>query len=97
VRSEDKYAPRTIDLDISLFNDQVFDVGQRHIPDPEICKYPHIAVPLANLAPDQRHPETGQTLGQIARGLPASGLVRRTDIVLWPESSVFAKRGVQNG
>jgi 2-amino-4-hydroxy-6-hydroxymethyldihydropteridine diphosphokinase len=95
VRTEDKYAPRTIDLDISLFNDQVFDVGQRH--DPEISKYPHIAVPLADLAPDQRHPETGQTLGQIARGLPASGLVRRTDIVLWPESSVFAKRGVQNG
>ena len=85
VRTEDKYAPRTIDLDISLFNDQVFDVGQRHIPDPEIAKYPHIAVPLADLAPDQRHPETGQTLGLIARGLPASGLLRRTDIVLWPE------------
>ena len=91
VRTEDKYAPRTIDLDISLFNDQVFDVGQRHIPDPEIDKYPHIAVPLADLAPDQRHPETGQTLGQIARGLPAGGLVRRTDIVLWPESSVWTK------
>lgn len=91
VRTEDKYAPRTIDLDISLFNDQVFDVGQRHIPDPEISKYPHIAVPLADLAPAQRHPETGQTLGQIARGLPPSGLVRRTDIVLWPESSVWTK------
>jgi 2-amino-4-hydroxy-6-hydroxymethyldihydropteridine diphosphokinase len=92
VRTENKYAPRTIDLDISLFNDQVFDVGQRHIPDPEISKYPHIAVPLADLVPDQRHPETGQTLGQIARGLPASGLVRRTDIVLWPESSGSTRR-----
>lgn len=97
VRTEDKNGPRTIDLDISLFNDQVFDVEQRHIPDPEICKYPHIAVPLADLAPDQRHPETGQTLGQIARGLPASGLVRRTDIVLWPESSGSTKKGEQNG
>jgi 2-amino-4-hydroxy-6-hydroxymethyldihydropteridine diphosphokinase len=85
VRTEDKNGPRTIDLDISLFNDQVFDVGQRHIPDPEISKYPHIAVPLADLAPDQRHPETGQTLGQIAQNMPAGDLVRRTDIVLWPE------------
>jgi 2-amino-4-hydroxy-6-hydroxymethyldihydropteridine diphosphokinase len=97
VRTEDKYAPRTIDLDISLFNDQVFDVGQRHIPDPEIVKYPHIAVPLADLAPDQRHPETGQTLDQIARGLPAGDLVRRTDIVLWPESSGSIRKGEQNG
>jgi 2-amino-4-hydroxy-6-hydroxymethyldihydropteridine diphosphokinase len=97
VRTEDKNGPRTIDLDISLFNDQVFDVGQRHIPDPEIGKYPHIAVPLADLAPDQPHPETGQTLGLIAQNMPAGDLVRRTDIVLWPESSVSTKKGEQNG
>jgi len=45
VRSEDKNAPRTIDLDIALFGDQGLDVGPRHIPDPDIFKYPHIAVP----------------------------------------------------
>ena len=85
VRTEDKNAPRTIDLDISLFNEEVFDLGHRHIPDPEIVKYLHIAGPLADLAPNQRHPETGQTLGQIARGLAASGQMRRTDIDLWPQ------------
>ena len=83
VRMEDRNAPRTIDLDISLFNDEVFDMGQRHIPDPEILTYPHIAVPLADLAPHQHHPETGQTLKEIAQDLPTSGLVRRRDIVLW--------------
>ena len=82
VRTEDKNAPRTIDLDISLFNDEVFDMGQRHTPDPEILKYPHIAVPLADLAPHQRHPETDQTLKEVAQGLPAGGLVCRGDIVL---------------
>ena len=93
VRTEDKNAPRTIDLDISLFNQEVFDLGQRHIPDPEMLKYPHIAVPLADLAPDQRHPETGQTLGQIARGLAASGHLRRTDIDLWPQPSAPSPSG----
>jgi GTP cyclohydrolase I len=87
LRTGDKNAPRTIDLDIALFGEQVLDVGPRHIPDPDISKYPHIAIPLADLAPQQRHPETGQTLLEIAQGLPASGLVRRPDVVLWPKTS----------
>ena len=93
VRTEDKNAPRTIDLDISLFNEEVFDLGQRHIPDPEILKYPHIAVPLSDLAPNQRHPETGQTLIQIAHRLAASGHMRRTDIDLWPQPPSPSPRG----
>jgi len=86
VRSEDKNAPRTIDLDIALFGQQSLDVGSRHIPDPDIFKYPHIAVPLADLAPQQPHPETGRTLLEIAQGLPARGLVRRPDVVPWPKT-----------
>lgn len=81
VRTQDKNAPRTIDLDISLFDDQVLDVGSRHIPDPEILHYAHIARPLADLAPQLRHPETGQTLQDIARGLGESGM-RRSNIIL---------------
>jgi dihydroneopterin aldolase/2-amino-4-hydroxy-6-hydroxymethyldihydropteridine diphosphokinase len=84
VRTSDKNAPRTIDLDISLFNDQVLDVEGRHIPDPEILRFAHIARPLADLAAEYRHPETGQTLREIAEALPDGGLVRRTDLALGP-------------
>jgi len=87
VHTDDKNAPRTIDLDISLFDAQVLEVGQWHIPDPNILRYPHIARPLADLAPQQRHPETGQTLQEIAQGLP-TGDLRRTDIVLWPDEFI---------
>jgi 2-amino-4-hydroxy-6-hydroxymethyldihydropteridine diphosphokinase len=86
VRTEDKNAPRTIDLDIALFGHQVLDPGPRRIPDPDILRYPHIAVPLADLAPTMRHPEDGRTLQEIAQSLPASGLVSRPDVVLWPEA-----------
>jgi 2-amino-4-hydroxy-6-hydroxymethyldihydropteridine diphosphokinase len=86
VRTEDKNAPRTIDLDIALFGEQVLDLGPRHIPDPDILRYPHIAVPLADLAPAIRHPEDGRTLRQIAQSLPAVGLVSRPDVVLLPEA-----------
>jgi len=82
VRTADKNAPRTIDLDISLFNQEVFEVEGRHVPDPEILKYPHVAIPLADLAPGQRHPETGQMLHEIAESLPTGDLVRREDVVL---------------
>lgn len=86
VRAEDKNAARTIDLDISLFNDEVLEVGERHIPDPEILEYAHIARPLADLAPDYRHPETGQTLLEIAQSLPERGLALRRDVTLWSET-----------
>ena len=87
VRTDDKDTPRTIDLDISLFNDQVLEAGSRRIPDPDILRHPHIARPLADLAPQQRHPEKGQTLLEIAQALPAGGLMRRPEIVLWPDES----------
>ena len=82
VRSADKNAPRTIDLDISLWNEEILDLGSRHIPDPEIVRYPHIARPLADLAPGYVHPETGQTLTTIADSLPEGGLVPRPDVEL---------------
>jgi len=75
-RSADKFAPRTIDLDIALFDTAVLQLGSRAIPDPDILRYAHVAVPLADLAPDYRHPLTGQTLRQIATALPQTGLVR---------------------
>ncbi len=65
-RVEDKNAPRTLDLDIVLFNYEVLDLNGRHIPDPDLLKYGHLAVPMADVAPYYVHPETGQTLMEIA-------------------------------
>ena len=86
VRTADKNAPRTIDLDIALFGDQVLDHGARQIPDPELLRYAHIAVPLADLAPTRRHQEDGRTLIEIAQSLATDGLARRPDVVLWRET-----------
>jgi 2-amino-4-hydroxy-6-hydroxymethyldihydropteridine diphosphokinase len=66
VRQTDKNAPRPMDIDIMLFNRQRLQVGNRYIPDPEILERPFVAIPLAEIAPDYVHPETGQTLAEIA-------------------------------
>ena len=88
LRTADRNAARTIDLDIALFNHEVLDLASRHIPDPDILKHPHVAVPLADLAPYHIHPETGQPLAEIAReqtssyGLHSAKIVRRDDLAL---------------
>jgi 2-amino-4-hydroxy-6-hydroxymethyldihydropteridine diphosphokinase len=86
VRTENKNAPRTIDIDIMLFNRDVLQVGRRHIPDSEVLERPFVAIPLAEIAPEYVHPETGQTLQEIAQRFDpeAAGMRRRDDIVLLP-------------
>jgi 2-amino-4-hydroxy-6-hydroxymethyldihydropteridine diphosphokinase len=84
VRMENKNAPRTIDIDTMLFNEEVLSLGQRHIPDAEVLERAFVAIPLAEIAPDYVHPETGQTLEQIANRFDpaAAGMSRRDDVVL---------------
>jgi 2-amino-4-hydroxy-6-hydroxymethyldihydropteridine diphosphokinase len=88
VRTADKNAPRTIDIDIMLFNHDVLSLGGRRIPDPEVLERPFVAIPLAEIAPDYVHPETGQTLEQIARRFDpvAVGMRPRNDVILSPAS-----------
>lgn len=71
-RTADRNAPRTIDADMTLFNQEVFDLDDtHHIPDPDLLKFRHVAVPTAEIAPDLKHPESGETLEEIACRLVA--------------------------
>lgn len=65
VRTADKHAPRTIDLDIILYGHAVIDEPDLRIPDPELRRYPFIFVPLLELAPDLVLPDTGERLATI--------------------------------
>ena len=84
VRSPDRNAPRTIDIDIMLFDRERLTLGRRHIPDPEVRERPFVAIPLAEIAPDYRHPETGETLTEIAArfNVAKAGLHLRKDVIL---------------
>jgi len=84
VRTGNKNAPRPIDIDIVLFNREVATVGQRRIPDPEIRERPFVAIPLAEIASDYVHPETGELLLEIAARFDASKdrMTRRDDVRL---------------
>ncbi|MEO5377524.1 MAG: 2-amino-4-hydroxy-6-hydroxymethyldihydropteridine diphosphokinase [Magnetococcus sp. DMHC-6] len=69
VRHKDRYAPRTLDLDIALMGNLILQKRSLSIPDPDIPKRNFLSVPLAQLAPDLIHPLYGLTLANMARGL----------------------------
>ena len=75
---ENKNAPRAIDLDLSLWNDEVFEFGDKPwmIPDSDIARFAHVAIPLADLAPDYVHPALKKPLHVIAASFDASELRR---------------------
>ena len=81
------WAPRTIDVDIALWDDLVGEILGSPVPDPDILRYLHVTRPLADLAPDLVHPADGRTLAAIAADLEARADVRplpRPDITLLP-------------
>jgi 2-amino-4-hydroxy-6-hydroxymethyldihydropteridine diphosphokinase len=83
-RNANRNAPRTIDIDIMLFNRDTFRLGSRTIPDAEVLERPFVAIPLAEIAPDYRHPATCETLAAIAARFDPvrAGMTRRDDVVL---------------
>ena len=70
-RTRDKYAPRSIDLDIIVYEDLVVCEPDLVIPDPDIYDRVFIAVPLLELSPEMILPDTGMRLADIAKTLHA--------------------------
>lgn len=64
IRLPDKYAPRTIDVDIIIFNDEIIDV--------DIWTKVFIAIPISELKPNLVNPENKKSLKEIAEKLKNS-------------------------
>jgi 2-amino-4-hydroxy-6-hydroxymethyldihydropteridine diphosphokinase len=58
-------APRTLDLDLILFGDQVIDEAGLAVPHPRFRERLFVLEPLADLAPDLVDPESGQTISAL--------------------------------
>jgi len=61
-RNGPRSGPRTLDLDLLLYGDLVRHETGFDVPRGEIVKYAFVLGPLAEIAPDLRHPETGVRL-----------------------------------
>jgi len=78
LRTADKYAPRTIDLDVLLYGESVIDEPDLSIPSPDLSR-PFVAVPLLELAPETVLPDTREPLACLWGGRPPVGMVPDTE------------------
>ncbi len=69
VRTEDRYASRTVDLDLILYDELAMTSGDLTLPDPDIIRRPFLAIPLQELIPGATLPGSGQCIDDIAAGL----------------------------
>ena len=66
-REAPRWAPRTMDLDVLLYGDLVCRRPDLTLPRPDLLVRAYMLGPLADLAPDLKHPGTGETIRELWR------------------------------
>jgi 2-amino-4-hydroxy-6-hydroxymethyldihydropteridine diphosphokinase len=72
-------AARVIDVDLIDFNGEIASgrSGGPILPHPRLTERAFVLRPLADIAPDWRHPVTGMSVGALVKALPADQVVER--------------------
>jgi len=73
-----RYGPRVIDLDILFYDNLIMSTPELTIPHPNMHERAFVLLPLADLAPDLRHPTLGKPVKELLEGVNREGITLYT-------------------
>lgn len=76
------WGPRLIDIDILFYDHLVMSDERLTIPHPYIAERAFVLAPLADLAPEFKHPQTGLTVRQMLEQVDTDGVERLFEMPL---------------
>lgn len=79
----ERWGPRTLDLDLLFYGDSSLRTPRLTVPHPALWYRRFVLDPLADIAPDLRHPEFDATIGELRSRL----LQRPLPVYVQPEGS----------
>jgi 2-amino-4-hydroxy-6-hydroxymethyldihydropteridine diphosphokinase len=69
--------PRIIDIDILLFGSSIIEIPSLTVPHPSMHERRFVLEPLAEIAPDVRHPVFRRTVKELRDALPPGQTVKK--------------------
>lgn len=69
-RKETRYSSRTLDIDLLLYGDLISE--KRHVPRSDIIEFGFVLKPLCDIAPELKHPITGESMRHLWEKFDAS-------------------------
>lgn len=63
------WGERNIDLDLLLYEDVVLDLPRLHLPHPDMQNRDFVLLPLAEIAPELKHPTLQKTIYELKENL----------------------------
>ena len=80
-------SPRTIDIDVLFYGDEVFSSNELTVPHTRLSERAFVLVPLAEIAPDLVHPASGKIIKNLL-----ADLGKVTGVNKWAEAEEIMRR-----
>lgn len=79
---QERWGPRTLDLDLLLFDDLIIDTPELQIPHPRLRERAFVLIPLCEIAPDWVEPVSGCAIAKLVKNIDCSDvqLIRDSDL-----------------